>query len=74
MQQKMLKTLSTTKFLKIHLYQTILEDKFSTKNVEEKSPPKQFRKKPLPKRFCLVEIFCWALFGRDFSFEIVGRN
>ena len=34
-------------------YQRVLEDKFPTKNSEEKSP-KQFRKKPLPKRFCLV--------------------
>ena len=27
-----------------------------TKSAEAKSPPKQFRKKPLPKRFCLVEV------------------
>ena len=55
--------LDTTKqFLEIHLYQRILGDIFSTKNVKEKSPPKHFRKKPLPKRL---------LFGRDFLLGII---
>ena len=49
------------KKLKIHLYQTILGDKFSTKNVEQNPSPNQFRKKPPPKRFCLVEIFWYYL-------------
>ena len=67
-------TLSTKKFLKMHLSQAILEDRFSTKNVEENPSSKQFRKKPLPKRFCLVEIFCLVLFGREFSFDNFGGN
>ena len=52
-------------FLKIHLYLRMLEDKFSTKNVEEKSPPKQFRNKPLPKRFVW-----WKVFVRHYLVEI----
>ena len=47
-------TLSTKKKLKIHLYQTILGDKFSTKNVEQNPSPK-----PISKETSTKEILFW---------------
>ena len=48
-------------------YQRVLEDKFPTKNSEEKSP-KQFRKKTSSKEILFV--FFSVLFGRDFSSDL----